>query len=443
MIVVGNPAAGIHEVWITYTLCPEPPFECNGEWVSLDLVQNNSDSTLWEEKLPLDGISWPDIRYMVQAVNGVGLVSLDTNLGAYYTPAFDMEPTMPTELVIQSIQPPGSGPYGTQATFLATLTSDEAPATLLSNQVVSFRLGSQNRQAVTDGSGNATVDMSLLALPGLDEVKASFAGTGDLIPSTATKPFTITKQITMITLDPPTVSVFPDEDSGIVATLSDVTGRRLGEKTVIFEITGENGTFSKAEITDYAGRAPLGPVPLPKGEYTVIVHFAQVAGDLNLADDRYESATTTGLLTLENRPPGIASDEATTNEDMAVLVDVLANDTDADDDILLVVDVIQPVHGLVVNNILNVTYTPDSDYCGSDAFTYTAGDGSGGIGTASVNLEISCVNDAPVAVVNSYSVDEDGVLDVLESGVLDNDTDVDGDVLSAALVSGSVLPMAP
>ena len=76
--VVGEPAAGIQEVWVTYTgVTP-------GEWESLDLTQDATDSTLWTGTLP--DVTPGQVEFLVQAVNGVGLVSLDDNQGAYYRP---------------------------------------------------------------------------------------------------------------------------------------------------------------------------------------------------------------------------------------------------------------------------------------------------------------------------------------------------------------------
>ena len=69
---------------MTYTDVVERP---TGKWASLDLTQG-SPSTRWTGSLDLtNGPASSQVRYMVQAVNGVGLVSLDTNLGAYFTPA--------------------------------------------------------------------------------------------------------------------------------------------------------------------------------------------------------------------------------------------------------------------------------------------------------------------------------------------------------------------
>lgn len=102
--VLGNPAAGIQEVWVTYTARSGPYY---GRWQSLDLLQNAENSMLWEGALPLAGTPAEEVRYMVQAVNGVGLVSLSTNLGLSYVPgAEDVERT-PTTLTLEAAQASG------------------------------------------------------------------------------------------------------------------------------------------------------------------------------------------------------------------------------------------------------------------------------------------------------------------------------------------------
>jgi len=75
---VGDPSAGMQQVWVTYT-------GQASAWASVDLVQSTTDSTLWSKTMPLPAaLSGRSIEYMVQAVNGVGLVSLDDNVGRYY-----------------------------------------------------------------------------------------------------------------------------------------------------------------------------------------------------------------------------------------------------------------------------------------------------------------------------------------------------------------------
>src|SRR5215204_6309667 len=76
---------------------------------------------------------------------------------------------------------------------------------------------------------------------------------------------------------------------------------------------------------------------------------------------------------------------------------------------------------------------------GSDVFTYTASDGSGNTTTNKLTINVTGVNDAPVAVADSGAVGEKSVLKVsAASGVLVNDTDPDaGDTKTVSAVNGS------
>jgi hypothetical protein len=297
--VVGDPTAGIQEVWVTYTGVTGP---FAGTWQSLDLSQNVDDSTLWEGVLSLNGTAPGDVRFMVQATNGVGLVNLVTNLGAYYIPGVDPALLQPTAL---SLEPPGTSsprPYGTNASFSAVLTLNGQP---LANRIITFGLGPSSRQVFTDGNGRASATLPLLALPGEYEVTASFAGFGQEAPSLASNTFnfTITKQSTSLTLNPSSATGHPDDDALMVATLTDAEGRRLAEQTVFFVVSGSGGTYSVAVITDYLGRAALGNIPLPNGTYTVNAYFNGTIplgnnNTVNLSSDRYNPSTAAGSLAL-------------------------------------------------------------------------------------------------------------------------------------------------
>ena len=102
-------------------------------------------------------------------------------------------------------------------------------------------------------------------------------------------------------------------------------------------------------------------------------------------------------------------DTATTDEDTPVTIDVLANDTDLDGNTLTVDSVTNSANGSVLNNGNNVTYTPESNFNGTDSFIYTVSDGNGGTDTATVTVIVSSVNNAPVANAGGpYTVDEGG-----------------------------------
>jgi MYXO-CTERM domain-containing protein len=147
------------------------------------------------------------------------------------------------------------------------------------------------------------------------------------------------------------------------------------------------------------------------------------------------SDTATVAVTVTNTPddPVAADDAATTNEDQAVVIDVLDNDRDPDLDTLRVFSFSQPAHGAVTSaDGSDVTYTPDADFFGTDSFTYIASDISGRTDTATVTVTVTAVQDAPVAVNDAATISEDGSLSI---DVLANDRDVDGDTLEVVSVS--------
>ncbi|MCX6035756.1 MAG: Ig-like domain-containing protein, partial [Chloroflexi bacterium] len=80
------------------------------------------------------------------------------------------------------------------------------------------------------------------------------------------------------------------------------------------------------------------------------------------------------------------------------------------------------------------TYTPAANYNGADSFTYTATDTSGATSSpATVTVTVTAVNDTPVAVGDTASTAEDTPV---SGTVLANDTDVEGDTLTATLDTG-------
>jgi len=154
-----------------------------------------------------------------------------------------------------------------------------------------------------------------------------------------------------------------------------------------------------------------------------------------------QSVTNTVAITVTpvNDAP-VAQDNAyTVDEDTVLTVPatgVLGNDTDADGDILHARLVQGPVFGaLTLNEDGSFTYTPGPDFNGQDLFAYVAGDGQAESVPALVAIGVTPVNDAPTAVAKGYTLDEDTSLTVAGPGVLGNAHDVEGDSLSAHLVT--------
>lgn len=173
-------------------------------------------------------------------------------------------------------------------------------------------------------------------------------------------------------------------------------------------------------------------------------HFARPCDDAGIANAAGGDGGDVGAFEVQNgvcglpAAPDAVNDAASVSEDSgANAINVLANDTDANGDLLTIIAVTQGAHGSVVNNTTSVSYTPAANYFGSDSFTYTVDDGNGGTDTATVTVTVTNVNDAPVAVANAYSVNQNTVLNVAAPGVLANDSDIDGDVLQSVLCSGA------
>ena len=153
-----------------------------------------------------------------------------------------------------------------------------------------------------------------------------------------------------------------------------------------------------------------------------------------------DTATVSITVVAVNDAPVAANDAYTIAEDSLLTVPapgVLANDTDLDGDPLTAMLVNAPAHGaLTLSPDGSFVYQPNTDFNGTDSFSYWASDGLTNSGPAIVTITVTPVNDAPVANPDAYTVNEDSVLTVAAPGVLANDTDADGDPLTAMLVSG-------
>ena len=110
-----------------------------------------------------------------------------------------------------------------------------------------------------------------------------------------------------------------------------------------------------------------------------------------------------------NIDPATGHYKATTDEDKPVSGKVSA--TDVDGDTLTFAKGSNPANGTVtVDAQGNWTYTPNKDYNGSDSFTITVSDGKGGTATATVDIGITPINDAPIVTQATATVSEEGLL---------------------------------
>src|SRR5205814_1171322 len=141
-----------------------------------------------------------------------------------------------------------------------------------------------------------------------------------------------------------------------------------------------------------------------------------------------------------NQAPTAVADAYSTAEDTALTVaapGVLGNDSDPDGDQLSAMLGSGPSHGtLALNADGSFAYSPAANVNRRDSFTYRASDGNLTSNLATVRITVTATEDTPMATDDAYSTAEDTALTVAPPGVLGNDSDADGDTLSAELGSG-------
>ena len=238
-----------------------------------------------------------------------------------------------------------------------------------------------------------------------------------------------------------TITVTPVNDAPVAQNGSLTTAEDAAATGTLAATDVDNASLTYSLVTGPAhGTATITNADTGAFTYTPAANYNGMDSlTFKASDGALDSNTTTVfiIVTAVNDAPVAAADTATTNEDIAATIYVLANDSDVDGDALSVSSVTQGAHGtVVINTNGTVTYTPAANYNGSDSFSYTISDGNGGSATASVPITVTSVNDSPVAAADSYSTGEDTTLTVAAPGVLGNDSDVDGDSLTAVLVSG-------
>ena len=135
-----------------------------------------------------------------------------------------------------------------------------------------------------------------------------------------------------------------------------------------------------------------------------------------------------------NAAPAAQDQSVSTDEDTSLAITLTA--TDAENSALAYIIVSNPAHGALSGTLPNLTYTPNANWNGTDNFTFKATDGLRDSNIAPVTITVNPVNDAPVALDDSYSTNVNTALTVAPLGVLTNDSDADGDLFWAFPVSG-------
>lgn len=226
-----------------------------------------------------------------------------------------------------------------------------------------------------------------------------------------------------------------DEYSQIMVSVDGIL-HGLEGKDYIDQITG-NGEDGQAESTGWQS-CTLNIGTLGAGEHSFIIggynnkKTAQVESTQVFIDDVMVWG---GEAVEENSPPVSQDLSVSADENMDVSVTLRARDDDNDPLTYIIVN--NPGHGRLSGMAPSLTYTPDTNYAGSDSFTFKAKDGTVESNVATVSITVNAsptiANSPPISQDQSVITDENTAVSINLSSY-----DNDGDPLSYTIMSEPV-----
>ncbi|MBT6433069.1 MAG: tandem-95 repeat protein, partial [Deltaproteobacteria bacterium] len=224
-----------------------------------------------------------------------------------------------------------------------------------------------------------------------------------------------------------------------------ITDEDVPTAPIAFTVTDEEMTFRELDMTISAEDTALVPedglaLEQEDNNYTLVITpglnlFGETPVTITVADSAGQTTTLTFDLTV------LPVNDAPVADDQAV--DMLGNTTedivltasDVEDDPLTFEIVAAPVHGTLEGTPPNVIYVPNQDITVTDSFTFVANDGELNSEEATVTINVEAVNSIPTLIDDTYTtVGGCAVTTFFDDGVLSNDSDEDGDILTVAIV---------
>ena len=300
------------------------------------------------------------------------------------------------------------------AGFSATTATSTRGSCAISGATISCSLGALavGEVAVIDiagavTSGTGTITNTATVLGGNLDVNS-----GDNTASATLRlnnsPTAVDQTVTTGTNSPVIVSVLTgatDPDGDMVSTANAATPTN---GTVV---VNTDGTVTYTPNADFKGTDSFG--------FTV-------------TDGKGGVGQATATVTVANAPPIAVDDFAATPPGTSAVLPVLANDTDANSDLLTILSFTQPGAGagtVIDNGDGTLTFIPSGSFRGTTTFTYTISDGTD---TATATVSIVVPDAAPVAIDDFATTGWNTPVDI---AVLQNDLDDNGDVLSVVAIT--------
>lgn len=380
-----------------------------------------------------------------------GLVVLNGDGSVTFTPSANFNGTATFDYTISD----GHGGFATQTVMVNVAAANDAPAALAQSLLAQ----EDTARVITVAELASDVDGDPLTLSGVgNAVGGSVVLNGDgsvtFTPSAnfngnATFDYTVSDGHGGSTTQTATVVVAAVNDAPVA----------VAQNLSAVEDTAK--TFAAAELlagaSDVDGDAPtlsgvdnaVGACATLNADGTVTFtpdadFNGRASFDYTVSDGNGGFATQTATVNVSavNDAPMAVSRSLSAAEDTAktfVAVELLAGASDVDGDVPTLSGVGNAVGGsATLNGDGTVTFTPDMNFSGTASFDYTISDGHGGFDTQTVAVNVAAVNDAPVAVAKSVTINEDVALIITATGLLAGASDVDGDGLTLSSVGNAV-----
>ena len=434
----------------------------SGETVNIDILDNDHD--------PCGNELSPAI--ITQASNGSAMINENGTLDYSANNGFEGTDTV-TYIACNQCE---TGALCDTADVVISVTSDGT--TLFPPIAVDDNVATSENEAVlvfvldNDSDADNNIMDLTLTLTG-EPSNGTVTPTGDnAFTYTPNEGFTGTDTFTYQICDPDgqcdeaTVTVTVNEDiiiSDVVDAEPDVAYTMVNENVVIPIL--ENDLGEGIEITQIITPPASGIILnidvengtvtyMPNPDFVGTDYFIyQICNNAGMCDTTLVTIIVQAENT-ENLPPNANNDEATTEVNTPVTIDAVSNDTDPNNDPLTITDIIQdPTNGTVtIEENGTVTYTPNTDFVGCDAFAYNVCDEAGlcDIGIVSVTVGTDACVHPPIAEDDEAVTFESTPIEI---SVLDNDTDPENEdadptndqVLTATMLSdpanGIIVPI--
>jgi large repetitive protein len=434
----GNGGAASATITVTVTAVNDPPVAVN------DNASTAEDAPVTIAVLPNDSDRDGDALIVTNAVAANGIVAINPDGSITYTPNPNFNGV---DIITYTISDGNGGTAVATVRVGVGLVNDSPVATALPNLAnADSSVVSQSIAAAFSDTDGDPLSFSVTGLPpGLTiSPEGLISGTIDRAASQANAGvYTVT--VTASDGNGGAVSrTFVWTVTNPAPSAANDTATTPEDQPVTIAVLANDSDPDQDPLTITAASSPNGNVVInPDGTltFTPAPNFngvALISYTIRDGNGGVANATATVTVSPVNDPPVAANDSSSTNEDTAVRVAVLPNDSDLDGDPLSVVSASAANGVVTINPDGTITYVPNPNFNGIDSVTYTISDGHGGTSTASVLITVNPVNDVPVAANDSVSTPEDQPVNI---AVLGNDSDADGDALtvtSASSANGTV-----